>query len=36
MRFICIFCVALIMSGCRSIVHEKVQNYDVSETSDIL
>lgn len=36
MRFICIFCVALIMSGCRSIVYEKeVQNYDVLETSDI-
>lgn len=36
MRFICIFCVALIMSGCRRIVYEKeVQNYDVLETSDI-
>ena len=36
MRFICIFCVALIISGCRSIVYEKeVQNYDVLETSDI-
>lgn len=37
MKFICIFCVVFILSGCRSTVNEKgVQNYDVLETSDIL
>ncbi|EJZ69574.1 hypothetical protein [Lachnoanaerobaculum sp. OBRC5-5] len=36
MRIICIFCVILIMSGCRSVTHKKeVQNHDVLETSDI-
>ena len=36
MRIICIFCVILIMSGCKSVTHKKeVQNHDVLETSDI-